>query len=139
MRKKKRKMIGNESLTSYTISIGGIFMANEQNLRPGEYKLTLEEQKRGGKASAKARAEKRDLRKALEKLLEAKYPDKNGNKLTGTEVITLKLFEQAAKGNVKAFETLRATVGQDPVQKVMVAEVEQTVIDEVEQMVSDDS
>ena len=113
-------------------------MANEQNLRPGEYKLSQEEAKRGGKASAKARAEKRDLRKALEKLLEAKYPDKNGKKLTGTEIITLKLFEQAAKGNVKAFETLRATVGQDPVQKVMVAEVEQTVIDEVEELVSGD-
>ena len=110
-------------------------MANEQNLRPGEYKLTVEEQKKGGIASGQARREKRDLRKALEILLEREYKDKNGNTISGTEAITAKLFEQAMKGNIKAFETIRSTVGQDPVQKVMVAEVDQNVIDEVERMV----
>lgn len=112
-------------------------MANEKNLRPGEYKLTLEEQKMGGRASVEARRAKRDLRKALEMLLEKDYRDKNGNTLSGTEAITTKLFEQAMKGNVKAFETIRATVGQDPVQKVMIAEVEQNVIDDVEQIVKE--
>lgn len=111
---------------------------NEQNLRPGEYKLTLEEQKKGGKASAEARRAKRDLRKALEMLLEKDFTDKSGKTLTGTEAITAKLFEQAMKGNVKAFETIRATVGQDPVQKVQVAEVDPAVIAEVERAVLDD-
>ena len=37
-------------------------MANEQNLRPGEYKLTREEQKRGGIASGKARRQRKTLR-----------------------------------------------------------------------------
>lgn len=113
-------------------------MANEQNLRPAEYKLSQEEAKKGGINSGKARREKRDLRKALEMLLEREYRDKGGNTVTGTEAITAKLFEQAMKGNIKAFETIRATVGQDPVQKVMVAEVEQDVIDEVERAVLDD-
>lgn len=107
-------------------------MANEQNLRPGEYKLTQEEQKKGGIASGKARREKRDLRRALELLLEREYKDKNGNILSGTEAITAKLFEQAMKGNIKAFETIRATVGQDPVQKIAVQEIDQETIDEVE-------
>lgn len=93
-------------------------MANEQNLRPGEYKLTHEEQKKGGIASAESRRRKRDLRHALEMLLEKEFTDKSGKALTGTEAITAKLFEQAMKGNVKAFETIRSTVGQDPVQKV---------------------
>lgn len=110
-------------------------MANEQNLRPGEYKLTLEEQKKGGKASVEARRAKRDLRKALEMLLEKDFTDKTGKTVSGTEAITAKLFEQAMKGNIKAFETIRSTVGQDPVQKVQVAEVSQEVIDEVEKMV----
>ena len=113
-------------------------MANEQNLRPSEYKLSQEEAKRGGIASGEARRRKRDLRKALEMLLEKDFVDKNGNVTTGTEAITTKLFEQALKGNVKAFETIRATVGQDPVQKVMISEVEQDVIDEVERMVLDE-
>lgn len=115
-------------------------MANEQNLVRGDdaHKLTAEEASKGGRRSAEARRAKRDLRKALEMLLDREYRDKNGNTITGTEAITAKLFEQAMKGNIKAFETIRSTVGQDPVQKVMVAEVEQDVIDEVERAVLDD-
>lgn len=106
-------------------------MANEQNLRPSEYKLSQEEAKKGGIASGEARRRKRDLRKALEMLLEKDYTDKKGNIATGAEAISTKLFEQAMKGNVKAFETIRSTVGQDPVQKVeqvnIDAEYEQSV------------
>ena len=58
--------------------------------------------------------------------------------ISGTEAIALKLFEQAMKGNIRAFETLRDTVGQKPVEKVMIAEVDQAVVDEVERMVLDD-
>jgi len=92
---------------------------NEQNLRPIQNVSEARAMgKKGGVASGKARRRKKDLRQALEELLDRKYTDKNGNKLTGTEAITAKLFEQAMKGNIKAFETIRSTVGQDPVQKV---------------------
>lgn len=114
-------------------------MANEQNLRPAEYKLSLEEAKKGGKASAEARRRKRDLRLALEMLLEKEWTDKNGNKATGTEAITAKLFEQAMKGNVKAFETIRATVGQDPVQKLEVAKIDkEQSMQELQDLFSDE-
>jgi hypothetical protein len=114
-------------------------MANEKNLIPAN-KRTKKEQREiarmGGIASGEARRNKKDLRMALEMLLEKELTDKNGNHISGTEAITAKLFEQALKGNVKAFETIRSTVGQDPVQKIMVSEVEQSVIDEVEAMVN---
>lgn len=95
-------------------------MANEKNLLKGDekHKFTLEEASKGGKRSAEARRAKRDLRKALEMLLEKDFTDKNGNVATGTEAIATKLFEQAMKGNVKAFETLRDTVGQKPIDKI---------------------
>lgn len=94
--------------------------------------------RKGGIASGKARRDKKNLRLALEALLEAKQTDPDtGKKMTGTELITLKLYEQAVQGNVKAFEVLRSTIGQDAVQKVMLAEVDQTVIDEVESAVYD--
>lgn len=97
-------------------------MANEQNLKPFTSDQNREEAvkngKKGGKASGEARRAKRDLRLALEMLLEKNFKDKNGNDITGTEAITAKLFEQAMKGNVKAFETLRDTVGQKPIEKV---------------------
>ena len=99
-------------------------MANEQNLKPGEYKLTVEEQKKGGLASAEARRKKRDLRLALEMLLEKDFTDKSGKTISGTEAVTAKLFEKAMKGDVRAFETLRDTVGQKPVEKLEVAQIE---------------
>ena len=113
-------------------------MANEQNLKPSEYKLTQEEAKKGGIKSGEARRAKRDLRKALEMLLEKDFTDKNGNTLTGTEAITTKLFEQAMKGNVKAFETIRATVGQDPVTKIEQVNITEETRQEVEDFLNDD-
>lgn len=111
---------------------------NEQNLKSFSERTEKEQreiQQKGGIASGEARRRKRDLRLALEMLLEKEYTDKKGNVATGAEAISTKLFEQAMKGNVKAFETLRDTVGQKPVEKVMVAEVEPEVIDEVEKAV----
>ena len=115
-------------------------MANEQNLVRGEdaHKLTVEEASKGGRASGESRRKKRDLRQALEALLERDYTDKNGKTLSGTEAITAKLFEQAMKGNIRAFETLRDTVGQKPVEKIMVADVDPDVINEIERMVLED-
>lgn len=115
-------------------------MANEQNLVRGEeaHKFTAEDHSKGGKASAEARRRKRDLRNALEILLEKDFKDKDGNMISGAEAVTAKLFQQAMNGNVKAFETLRDTVGQKPVEKVMIAEVDQSIIDEVEKAVMEE-
>lgn len=113
-------------------------MANEQNLRPGEYQLTVEEQKKGGRASGEARRAKRDLRMALEALLEKEFSSRDGTTLSGAEAIALKQMEKALKGDTKAFEVVRDTAGQKPVEKVMIAEVSQDVIDEVERAVLDD-
>ena len=117
-------------------------MANEQNLVRGDeaHKLTAEEASKGGKASVEARRRKRDLRNALELLLESNVNvvDKTTKEtitMTGTEAITRKLFEQAMKGNVKAFKTIRETVGQDPVQRIEVAQTDPAVVKEVEDMV----
>jgi hypothetical protein len=113
-------------------------MANEKNLRPGEYKLTVEEQKKGGKASAEARRKKRDLKLAIQTLLETDIKGKNGEVKTGAEAIAIAQFQKALKGDTRAFEVLRDTSGQSVVQKVAVAEVNQDIIDDIEKMVMDD-
>lgn len=114
-------------------------MANEQNLVKGDvaHKLTAEEQSMGGKRSAEVRREKRELRKALEILMEQEITDKKGNVKTGTEAMALAVFQKALKGDIKAFEVVRDTVGQKPIEKVQVAEVDQATIDEVERAVLD--
>ena len=83
-------------------------MANEQNLRPGEHKLTLEEQKNGGIASGIARRRKKALKEELITLLETL--DKEGHSVQ--EKISFALIKEASKGNVRAFEVIRDTIGE---------------------------
>ena len=74
---------------------GGDIVANEENLKPGVYKFTQEEHKKGGIASGKARREKATMRKTLEMLLEEKHT----KGVTYKELATLGLIKGAVKGN----------------------------------------
>lgn len=113
---------------------------SQKDLIP-QSKRTKEEQKeiarQGGIASGKARAKKKMLRECLEILLEKDITDKSGKTMTGAEALSTKLFAKALNGDVKAFEVLRDTAGQKPIEKVMVADVDQGIIDEVESIVND--
>lgn len=124
-------------------------MANEQNLLKGKDTQFQSGEEaaingaKGGKRSGESKREKKQLREMLEILLDKEYTDKKGNKVTGVEMIATSLIKEAIQGNksgsvARAFETIRSTLGQDPVQKVMLAEVEQSVIDEVERAVLDE-
>jgi hypothetical protein len=61
--------------------------------------------------------------------------DKKGNKASGAEALASTLFKKALAGDLKAFELVRDTAGQKPVERVMLAEVDQKTINEVEAMV----
>jgi len=116
-------------------------MANEKNLIPNSERTPeelREQTRKAGIASGEARRKKRDLRKAIEILLEKDFKDGNGNDVSGAEAIAIKQFQKALDGDTKAFETIRDTAGQKPVEKVMVAEVDQDIINEVEAMVLED-
>lgn len=68
----------------------------------------------GGEASGKARRENADLRKIAQILLGEEY--KEG--LTNAQAMTLAQLQKALEGDTKAFEVLRDTAGQKPVQVV---------------------
>lgn len=111
-------------------------MTKEQNLKPIQSKSEAREKgKKGGISSGKKRREKKLLRDCLEILLERTSKNEDGKTLTGAEALAAKLFTEALKGNVKAFEVIRDTVGQKPVEKVIVSDVDPEVIAEVEAMV----
>ena len=78
-------------------------MANEQNLRPGEYQLTQEEQKRGGKASGEARRRKANLRKAFREAMETTYHGKDGRELTGEEIVIQAIMANLADPKARNF------------------------------------
>lgn len=119
--------------------MGADIMANEQNLVRGDeiHKFTPEEASKGGKASAEARRKKKALKECLNLLLEQEVGrDSAGNSISGAEAMATKAMKAALKGDWKAWELVRDTAGQKPVDKVMVADVDQNVIDEVESMVA---
>lgn len=93
-------------------------MGNEQNLK----RLTSEEARKigskGGKASVEARRKKKDLRRAIEILLETDITTKKGDTKSGAEAIAIAQFQKALKGDTKAFEVIRDTAGQKPIEKV---------------------
>ena len=100
--------------------------------------------RKGGINSGKARRNKALLKDCINILMEKKVIDEEtGKRLTGAEQLSINLFTKAlneadtAKA-AKAFEVLRDTSGQKPIDKVMIAEVDQSVIDEVEAIINDD-
>lgn len=110
-----------------------------KNLKP-QNKRTKSEQReiarKGGIASGKARKERADLRKQLQVFLESDATtDKNGNPLTGAELMVKVAVREMAKGNPKYWELIRDTAGFKPIDKVVMAEVDQKTVDEVEAMV----
>lgn len=111
-------------------------MPNEQNLRVPTSSEARENGKKGGIASGEARRAKKSLREAMQILMEADLTGKDGKTMTGTEAMAAKAFQAALKGDWKAWELVRDTAGQKPVDKVMIADVEPSVIAEVEAMVN---
>lgn len=84
-------------------------MANEQNLRPSEYKLSQEEAKKGGIRSGEVRREKATMKKALEMLLDEK--NKKSGK-TYRELATLGLIQGAIKGKSDNYRLILELMGE---------------------------
>lgn len=114
-------------------------MANEGNLR-GAYSPSeaRENGSKGGKASAASKRRKKEFRDVFQALLYGKqFPDSNGKLFTGTEALAMKVFQLALKGDLRAFEIIRDTVGQKPVDKVEVSAIDQSVKDDVDRLISE--
>ena len=112
-------------------------MANKENLIPQAHTLTVEEASKGGKKSAEVRREKALISRYINAWLEAESTDAKGKTMTGAEAAASKLIQRFMRdGDLRAFELIRDTAGQKPVERIMVADVEASVIAEVEAMVN---
>ena len=98
-------------------------MANEQNLKPVKSKKEARERgRKGGLASGEARRKRKTLKEELILMLS------DGDI---QEKISIALINEAINGNnagsvTKAFEVIRDTIGERPVEKVQAT---QTVVD----------
>ena len=107
-------------------------MARTENLIPLN-KRTKEEQKAittaGGIASGESRRARKTLKEELLLLLSEGDTQQN---------VSVALIQKALDGDTKAFEVLRDTIGEKPTEKIMVADVDPSIIGEVERMVNGD-
>ena len=114
-------------------------MANEQNLKPVKSKKEARERgRKGGLASGEARRKRKTLKEELLLMLSDGDIQKK---------ISIALINEAISGNnagsvTKAFEVIRDTIGERPVEKVQAT---QTVVDmsafsteEIKAMLDDD-
>lgn len=98
-------------------------MANEQNLRAPTTEEARERGRKGGKASAAKRAARKTFREGLLLLLNEPLKDKSGQTTDKTtqDAIIAGLVKRAINGDTRAFEMIRDTIGEKPVQDVKVS------------------
>ena len=105
-------------------------MAGKENLRPvSSTEEARERGRKGGLASGEARRKRKTLKEELLLMLSDGETQQS---------VTLALIEKAMSGDTKAFEVIRDTIGEKPIDKVMIADVDPSVIAEVESMVLTD-
>ena len=110
-------------------------MANEQNLVRNEDRTPSqrrENARKAGKASGKARQERKTFREGLLLLLNEPMKDKEGKLTDKTpqDAIIAALVKRAANGDTRAFEMIRDTIGEKPVQDVKVSTGDFSALDD---------
>lgn len=95
---------------------------------------------KGAAASAESKRARKTIRAELEALL-AKHPtDKEGkeSELSYQSAMIVAILKKALKGDTKAFEIIRDTIGEKPAERISLAQIDQDTIDAVEKMVMGD-
>ena len=126
-------------------------MANTDNLKRGNPdtqfrsgREAVENGTKGGKASGKARREQAAFRDFFNSILDEDGGKYNGETISKKKLIAIKALkylldenELSAHEFARMFEIVRDTIGEKPIDKVQVSEVDQSVIDEIEAMMAE--
>lgn len=108
-------------------------MANNENLK---HVLTPEEKARGRERGHEKRRQRKQLKEELQALLESDVTDKKGVTRSGDAAMAAVVFSAALKGDWRAWELVRDTSGQKPIERIVVAEIEPDVIQDIEDIVN---
>ena len=105
-----------------------------ENLKPVQSKDEARERgRKGGLKSGEVRRQKRTLKEQMETLLSLPVKDDNTRNfieslgidpetIDNATAITLSIYQEALKGNTKAYELIRDTLGEKPTDKLQVEE-----------------
>ena len=137
-RKAAQKAAQRDAKGRFVSPINGQPVPDSEASRANRFQTGGERARAAGIASGAARREKGDLRKLCQIWMEEEVATgKDGEKITGGQMMVRVAVKEVAKGNPRFWELLRDTAGYKPVDKVMVSEVEPAVIAEVEQLVKE--
>ena len=136
--KKGRKPAKRDEHGRFVSPINGQPVPDSPASKAQRFQTGGERAREAGKLSGIARKEKGDLRKLCQLWMEEEVATgKDGEKITGGQMMVRVAVKEVAKGNPRFWELLRDPAGFKPVDKVMVSEVEPSVIAEVEEMVKE--
>lgn len=113
-------------------------MANIQNLKRPTTEQARERGAKGGKASAKAKKEKKLMREQMKMLLELPLKDErtkeqfkklgiNADEIDNQMALVVSVYQQALKGNMQALNQIREIIGE----KVYEVKIETNIDDNV--------
>lgn len=89
-----------------------------------------ERAKNAGKRSGKARGERKTLREDLLTLLREEITDKKSGRVMETQAaLSAALIKQALSGNTKAYEIIRDTIGEKPIDNVNIISADFSALD----------
>lgn len=115
-------------------------MANEQNLRPSEYKFTQEDVKKGQRKSAQVRRERKTFNQLFNAFLDKEVTNEElkeqlkkfgfkDDELTNKNAMVFAQYREALKGSTQASIFIRDTVGEKPVEQVQNINPPQIIIE----------
>lgn len=94
--------------------------------------------RKGGRKSAQVRAERKSLREDLLLLLKEQITDKNSGRQMETQAaLSAALIKQALSGNTKAYEIIRDTIGEKPVENVNIVTADFSALDAAFESIGD--
>ena len=104
-------------------------MANEQNLRPPTSEEARERGRKGGIKSGEVRAQNKTFKEIINKFLDGKVSDERlkqqmvkfgfaDEEVSNKSCAVFALWKEAIKGNTKAFELMRDTIGEKPIEQI---------------------
>lgn len=114
--------------------------ALEENRHKGAF--TAENAVSNAELATESKRQKKTFKEQFAAELETEIiqRDRDGNvigKTTVKDAITKQLVQKALKGNTRAFELIRDTIGEKPTDTIVVTDIDPDVIKQVEMMVND--
>ena len=127
----KKTEVQNDGVKKRPVSpVNGVPLPEGRRFEPGERQREIS--RKAGKRSQELRKQRKTLKEELERLLCEEVTSRNGEKMQANVAISASMINQAMKGNVKAYAIIRDTIGEKPVERVIVNIPDPDIIKNVE-------